>query len=100
MYRFSRTATVKLGVMLPEATKFAMQVAAHNKKVYDFELKVGVELFGATKIHWYADLDSLDEWTERNAKLATDKKYWALLESNKHLWVEGSLQDRVVRLVS
>jgi hypothetical protein len=51
-------------------------------------------------MHWSFDVVSLDEVSERNARLAKDKKYQTLLDSGKHLWVEGSLRDGIVKLVN
>ena len=99
MYRFTRTATVRLTAMLPEAIKFATQIAAHFRKTYSYDMKVGVELYGEGKVYWYGDMESLDQAAERNAKLSGDKKYLSLIENGKHLWVEGSIRDRLVRLI-
>ena len=99
MYRFTRTATMKTMAVMPEALKFAAQIAAHLRKTYAYEMKVGVEMYGEPKIYWYGDTESLDEAAARQAKLAGDKKYWALIESGKGFWVEGSIRDRLVRLI-
>ncbi len=99
MYRYTRTATIKLVAGVPEALKFGAQIVAHFRKTYGYDMKLGVEMYGEPKVYWYGDFESLDQAAERSAKLPGDKKYWSLIESGKHLFVEGSMRDRLVRLV-
>jgi hypothetical protein len=37
--------------------------------------------------------------TQRQAKMSQDKTYQSLLDSAKHLWIDGGVQDRLVRLL-
>ena len=99
MYRFTRTATIKLTAGVPEALKFGAQIVAHFHKNYSYDMKLGVEVYGEPKVYWYGDFESLDQAAERNAKLPGDKEYLSLLDSAKHMFVEGSVRDRLVRLI-
>ena len=99
MFRFTRTVTLKHSALTPGAIKFGTGVIAHLKKTYSHDMQLGVEVYGGTKVYWYYDFASFDQISEMNAKLAGDKKYWTMLASGTDFWVEGSLQDRVVRLI-
>jgi len=99
MYRFTRTVTLKHAALTPDGVKFGMGVIAHLKKTFGHNMQLGVEMYGGTRIYWYYDFESFDKIAEMNAKLVGDKKYWTMLAGGTDLWVEGSLQDRVVRLI-
>ena len=99
MYRFTRTVTVKTAANTPAALKWAGEATAYLNKAYALNMKFGIEIFGAGKIHWYFDTDSLDKITAVNAKLLQDRAYIELLEKTKAIWVEGGLRDSVVAIV-
>lgn len=100
MYRINRVATLKNVSVLPKAIGWSTEL---NKFVNDnykgFNLKVGVEMFGQTRLHWSYEAETLAKLEEANGRLMTDKKYWAMIESGKEFWVEGSLQDTIVMVV-
>ena len=100
MYRINRAATLKNMSVLPKAIGWSTEL---NKFVNDsykgFNLKVGVEMFGEARLHWSYEAESLAKLEEANARLMTDKKYWAMIESGKEFWVEGSLKDTIVMVV-
>ena len=45
------------------------------------------------------DPDSLDAAMAMNQKMLSDPEYLALLNKGKDLWVEGSLKDRLIRVL-
>jgi len=98
MFRFERTATVKHGAEIPAAVKFASEITEYLNKRHGLNLKYGVELFGAPRIHWYYDLESLDQSAKLDATLLKDADYEKLLKKNEDLWVDESMCDTVVRL--
>lgn len=99
MYRFIRTATVKNASLLPSALAFASQVTAHINKAHALNMRFGVEQFGAARIHWHFDADSLDKMQRVNEMLMEDREYNAMLNMSKDTWAEGSMRDSVVRMV-
>lgn len=99
MYRFIRTVTVKTAANTPAAVQWAGEAAAYLNKACALNMKFGIEIFGAGKIHWYADTDSLDKLTAINAKMMQDREYIGLLEKGRGLWLEGALKDTVVAIV-
>ena len=99
MYRFTRSITVKLAADMPGALQFGNEVTAYLNKTYNMKINVGVELFGRARVHWSYDVASLDEVSQLNTSLMQDRSYWGIVEKAKHLWVEGSMNDRVVKLI-
>ena len=98
MFRFERTATVKHAAEIPAAAKFAADVTSYLNKRHDLNMKFGVELFGAPKIHWYYDLQSLDDSAKLNEVLLKDPDYEKMLRDSEELWIDESLHDTIVRL--
>ena len=98
MFRFERTAIVKQAAEVPAAVKFANDVTVFLNKRYNLEMKYGVELFGEPRIHWYYDLESLDESVKLNASLLDDAYYEKILKKSEDLWVDQGMHDTIVRL--
>ncbi|MBV8124330.1 MAG: hypothetical protein JOY60_11295 [Burkholderiaceae bacterium] len=98
-YRFIRTATVKTGAAMPNALRFASEVTAYMNKRYSLNMKFGAELFGASKLHWHFDTDSLDKIQQLNAQLMEDREYLGLLDKYKDAWVDGSIKDTLVTVL-
>jgi len=99
MFRFTRTVTLKQMASTHEALKFAATMVEHLRKEYGMNTQVGTELFGEPKLHWFTDLETLDQLTQRQSKMLQDKTYWSLIDSAKHLWIDGSVRDRMVKLL-
>ena len=99
MYRFIRTVTVKTAANMPAALQFCGEVTAHINKTYSMAMKGGVQMFGCAKVYWFFDVDNLDGMAQLNAKLTQDRAYWEILDKAKHLWLEGSGKDCVVKLL-
>ena len=100
MYRFTRKVTIKVVAGVPGALQFCGEVTAHLNKTYGLAMKSGLEMFGHNRVYWYYDANSLDEIAQLNAKLMLDRSYWELLDKAKHLWLEGSAQDRIVKIIA
>ena len=98
MFRFERTATVKHAAEIPAAVQFATEITSYLNKRHNLDVKFGVELFGSPRIHWYYDLDSLDQSAKLDAALLKDADYEKILKKNEDLWVDESMHDTVVRL--
>lgn len=98
MFRFERTATVKHAAEVPAAVQFAAEVTTYLNKRHDLDMKFGVELFGSPRIHWYYDVDSLDESVKLDAALLRDDDYEKMLKKSEDLWVDQSMHDTIVRL--
>ncbi|HJV96836.1 MAG TPA: hypothetical protein VJ608_12400, partial [Albitalea sp.] len=93
------TATTKNAACMPAALQFGSEVASHFNKTYDVKMKVGAEMFGGSRVHWFFDADNLDQMAQLNSKLMQDRTYWALIDKSKDLWLEGSLEDKVVAII-
>lgn len=99
MYRFIRTAIPRNAAHIPAALQFAGEVTAHLNRTYGVKMQAGIELFGKGRLHWHFEAPSIDQMTEMNRKLMTDATYQALLDKSNHLWIEGSMKDRVISLL-
>ena len=100
MFRFERCAVVKTANDVPAAVQFATEVTSYLNKRHSLGMKFGVEIFGQASVHWYFDGESLDKMTQVNAALLTDQDYLRMLDRVKHIWVEGSLKDTIVKMSS
>jgi hypothetical protein len=98
MFRFERRATAKTGADLPAALRVAAEITGYVSQKHGLKMKFGAELFGAPRVHFYFDADSLDKLVQLNASLMKDSDYLGITEKAKGLWVEGSLQDTIVNL--
>lgn len=96
MFRFMRTATAKNAATLVPALQFAAEVSSYLNRRYSLNVKFGTELFGAPRIHWQFETDSLDKLQQLNVKLLQDREYLGMIEKYKDSWVDGSLQDTVL----
>jgi hypothetical protein len=97
MFRFTRSVTLKDTGRTPMAIENSMKIVSHLKENYDLELHHGVELFGNAKLHWWFDTKSLDDITEINSKLMTDKKYLGIVREVSEHYIEGSLHDTIIK---
>ena len=100
MYRFTRKVTIKVVAGVPGALQFCGEVTAHLNKTYGLAMKAGLEMFGHNRVYWFYDVNSLDEIAQLNSKLMLDRTYWEILDKAKHLWLEGSAQDRIVKIIA
>lgn len=98
MFRYSRTITVRNGASFVPALQAAIEIASYVNEVYGLKMKVGSEMFGGLKLHWFNDTDSLDAMPQFAAKVVQDKVYGELLEKLKPHVVDGSVRDRVVQV--
>ncbi len=96
MYRFVRTATVRTAASMPAALRFASETTAHINKRYSVGMRFGAEMYGAGKVHWHFDMDSLDKMQHLNAQLMEDREYLGLLEKYQEVWADGSMKDTLI----
>jgi hypothetical protein len=99
MYRFTRSVSVNNAASMPAAMQFCNEVTKHLNEAYSLNMKAGAQLFGSAKVYWFFDMDSLDGMSQLNLKLMQDRVYGSILDKAKHLWVEGSGKDHVVKLI-
>lgn len=99
MHLFTRTVRVKNAASMAAGIRFATEICAHVNKTYHVKMRFGIEVFGHTKIYWFLDFDSIDQSLAMNQKMLADNDYQNLLGKGKDLWVEGSMKDRLVRMV-
>lgn len=99
MFRFIRTATARTAASLPAAIKFGTEVTDYLNKRYSINMKFGVEQYGGACLYWQFDSDSVDKMQHLNAELMGDGDYIKMLDKTKDLWVEGSMQDRLVSFI-
>lgn len=59
-YLVTTTVTIEHGAGIAPALQTALELAAYLNKTYGFQIRVGTELFGATRVYWYNDIESLD----------------------------------------
>jgi hypothetical protein len=98
MFRFERSAVAKNPADIPAAVQFATEVTSYVNKRHSLNMKFGVELFGASRVHWYFDAESLDKMNQLNTTLLQDREYSEMLNKARALWTEGGLKDTIVSL--
>ena len=100
MYLITRPATLKNASITPKALGWAKEIAGYvNKNYPGFDVQVGLEMFGHARVHWSYSAPTLEKLETANAKLIQDQKYWAMIETAKEFWVDGSLKDTIVMVV-
>jgi hypothetical protein len=99
MYRFHRQATLKNGADIQRAIAYSVEITAHLNANLDLNLQFGLEMFNESRIHWSADFASLAEYEEKFGRLMGDTAYFAMLEGGRDLWVDGSLQDSIYKVI-
>ncbi len=99
MHLFTRTVRVKNAASLAAAIRFATEICAYVNKTYHVKMRFGTEVFGHTNMTWFLDFESVDQSLAMNQKMLMDTDYQTLLGKGKELWVDGSLKDRLVRML-
>ena len=101
MVRFHRSARISKGAMLPEALKWAKEVAEYlNSNYPETAVLVFVEQYGAAgTIHWYADYEDIATLDRLGSQLLADEGYQAILNKSTDLFIEGSTNDTLMASV-
>ena len=99
MHLYTRSVRVKNDASISAAIRFATEVCAYVNKNYITKMRFGMEAFGHAKVHWFMDFDSVDQSLSMHQKMLMDHDFQSLLSKGKYLWVEGSMKDRLVRMV-
>lgn len=99
MFRFIRSATVRHIASMPAALKYAAEVTSYVREHHGMTMRFGAQMFGGTRVEWHLDFESLDKMTAQTMQLMQDPEYLALIDRNRELWVDGSVTDKLVRLV-
>lgn len=86
---------------LAEAIGFAVDVAAHIKDVTGHELGVWQSLYGNPlgTISWSVQVESFAELAALTQKLAEDAAYMEKASAARSLFMPGSFEDRITRVV-
>ena len=61
-------------------------------------MRFGIEVFNCARIHWFMEMDSIDQSLAMNKALLKDAQYQKKLEAGKDLWVKGSMKDTLISL--
>jgi len=100
MFRFERTIDIKSPADMPAAMQSAGEVAAYLSKAHSLNMKFGAEAYGAMRIHWFYEFESLDKSAAIGMALLQDRAYLDMLNKVKGLGVEGSVKDTLVILAN
>lgn len=95
--KFHRKALIARG-KAQEAIAFAMEVTDYiNKNYPEYPVEVYSEAYGNTgTIHWFGSSPDLGALQEVQTKIGADPEYQAILAKATDLFVEGSLQDKLL----
>jgi len=80
--------------MFPEAVKFAKEIAGYVKDKFQIEVHIYADSLGT--IYWISDYADYAAYGKARAQAASDEKYWALIKKAAGLFIEGTVQDRVI----
>ncbi len=98
MIRWMRSAQVSRGSQM-RAMQYAKEMAEFATK-YDgvSACTACVDAFGQNMtVRWMIDYDDLATLEKAMNQLMVDQTYWQSIEKNKELFVEGSVEDVVMR---
>ena len=100
MIRHQRFGRAKVGKGR-EGLKFAKEIADFiNTKYAPVSVQVYTEVFGEyNTIYWHTDHDDLSTLEEAHDKLIADPEYLAILNKGSDIFVEGTLQDKLLKSV-
>ncbi len=98
MYRFMRSVQAKNAAYVAPAAVFAADICAYVNTTYKVNMQFGIEVFNRARIHWFMEMDSIDQSLAMNKALLKDVQYQKKLEEGKSLWVKGSMKDTLVSL--
>ncbi len=98
MYRFTRSVQAKNAAHVAPAVVFAADICAYVNKTYKVNMQFGVEVFNRARIHWFMEMESIDQSLAMNKALLKDAEYQKKLDEGKSLWLKGSLKDTLVSL--
>ena len=100
MIRWMRSAQVARGCQA-RAMQYAKEMAEFAQK-YDGvgACTASVDAFGQSMtVRWMIDYEDLATLEKAMNQLFADQEYWASIEKNKELFLEGSVQDVVMRAI-
>lgn len=98
MYRFTRSVQAKNAAYVAPAMAFAADICAYVNKTHNANMRFGIEVFNRARIHWFMEMDSIDQSLAMNKALLKDAEYQKKLEAGKDLWVKGSMKDTLISL--
>jgi len=100
MIRHQRSGRAKIGKAW-DVIQFAKEIAAFiNTKYAPVSVQVYNEIFGdLNTIYWQTDYDSLASLEEFHTKLTADPDYQAIVSKGSDIFIEGTLQDKLMKLV-
>ena len=90
---------LKNGADTARAIAYSTEVTAFVNAKIGTNLQFGIEMFNQSRVHWSADFQSLAEFETKFADLMADADYHALLQGGRDLWVDGSLQDSIYKVL-
>jgi hypothetical protein len=99
MVRWMRTARAN-ATKVPQAIQWAKEIAEHVKSKHGGELSVYMDTFGEyPTIRWIADVESLAVLEQRFGQIMTDQAYWQAIAKADDLFIQGSINDTVMRAI-
>jgi len=99
MFRFTRRGTLRNASYIPQAIGWATELNSYINEKYDADLKFGLEMFNELTMTWFFDAENLSDIQAFNEGIMQDQDYWTQVQKAADFWVEGSLEDRIVRVL-
>jgi len=99
MIAFNRIGKIAPG-KTAGAVAFAHEISAYMKDAYKVDLEVMMPIGGnPQRIAWSARYQDLAAFDAVSAKLLGDQRYWAIVAKATDLFLPGSMQDSMWRVV-
>ena len=98
-HRFTRTAVLNTGADLPKCIGWARELNSFLRSSYDIDVKFGIQQYAKGQVVWMTDFDDLAEFDEKMTRLQQDENYWKHIEPARGLFMSGSVQDTIVKII-
>ena len=99
MIRWMRSAQIAGGKTM-QAIAWIKELQGYLKEKYDFNVEVYGDVFGEVgTVRWIVDYENLAALENGQKQIMEDQEYWQKLEKTPDLFIQGKVNDVVMRLM-
>ena len=99
MIRWMRSGQIAGGKTM-QAISWIKELQGYLKEKYDSKLEVFGDVFGEVgTVRWIIDYEDLAALENAHKQIMGDQEYWQKLEKTPDLFIQGKVNDVVMRLM-